>query len=183
MNTQTRVVDRTDATATGDIVAPPFVILGKGLFVGDTAGRVHGLDQMTFAPKPGFPVAASPSPIQAGVFLDFVNDDRVYVGDAMGRLIVIEATGALAAGWPIEPMGTAPVRGMPIVDAGVLWAGNADGRVVAIDVSTRATLSEWRFGAGAQVSDLSQEFTAGRVMVSTSRGGFFVIDAPLDPTP
>lgn len=132
------------------MTAYPFVIAGTGLFVGDLDGRLHGLDQLTFARKPGFPVQVSSAGIEAGVFVDFVGDERIYVADLAGRLWAVEPTGALVPGWGIAPMGNAPIRAAPLVDAGVLWAANAEGGVVAIDVATRATRAEWRFGAGAR---------------------------------
>lgn len=183
VNVAAQAVDLADTTATSAVTAYPFVILGAGLFVGDQGGWLHGLDQATMLRRPNFPVRLSTSPIQAGVFLDFVTDDHVYAGTQAGQVFRVTPTATTVGGWPVQPLGPAPIRSAPLVDAGVLWVSNAEGRVGAVDASTRTLIEQWRFGAGAAPSELSQEFSAGRVVLTTSRGRLYVVAARTDPTP
>jgi len=186
VDTQTELVDAEDTSPAGAVVGAPFVTGqgGQGLFVADLAGRVHGLDSSAMAPLGGWPVApASPAPVRGGVWFDFATE-QVYWGDDAGRLHGARLDGALLGAFPVTPAGGAPIRRRPLVEGGVLWVGDTDGRLVAVDASTGVVVSpDYRFGAGVAVSDVATEFTFGRSMITNGAGKLLVVDVESDPTP
>ncbi|RMG10995.1 MAG: hypothetical protein D6731_16485, partial [Planctomycetota bacterium] len=194
VDTFTGLVDLDNTSPRGAVTTMPTVAFGLGLFVGDDAGWVHGVDQLTMtnldslhAPpvSPGWPVPLAGAPVTASVTVAWYSDGRVYVGDGAGRVYAIESTGAVVPGYPVLPPGLSgqAIVGAPLEDAGLLWVADADGRLVGLDVSAQTQVSAFRFGAGLLQSVVSQEFAVGHPMITNDAGKFLVVGRVLDPTP
>lgn len=183
IDTQLRAVDLDNRSAAGAVIAAPYPAFGIGLFVGDETGRVLGIDQTTMNDLLGWPISPNPAtPVLGNVWLDW-QAKRLYWGDEQGRVHGYDTAGLQLPGFPKQPMGSAAIRGGGLVVDGVLWIGNRDGRLVALDASTGSTLSsDLRFGAGVVVGQVSQD-AMGRPSVTTSAGKLLVVLPVQDPTP
>ena len=168
------------------------------LFVGDAAGRVHGVNALDFAAPDfqnlaGWPSLAlvPASPIGASVYYD--PGYNVYYGDDAGRLMVLaEGGGAYTTVVPLTyPMlagsldGTGvgkEIRAAPIYLNAVIWLGNNDGKVMIVDRSHQIMFKRYDLGA-TTVRDIAYNFDNNKFMVSTGDGYLHLFNPEPDPTP
>lgn len=182
IDTQTRLVDADNRSAAGPVIAAPYPAFGTGLFVADGTGRVLGIDHATMNDLPGWPITPDATAVLGNVWLDW-SSGRLYWGNEAGRVFGYDTGGVALPGFPRTPMGGAAIRGGGLVSGGVLWIGDRDGRLVALDASTGATISpDYRLGAGVVVGQVSEGFV-GRPTVTTSAGKVLVVHPITDPSP
>lgn len=184
VNTQTRLVEATNRSLNGQVRACPFAIEGIGLFVGDSTGRVVRVDHgsATMAAVSGWPVRPRNDALEGGVFLEFwAADPWVYWGSTAGYVFAYRVANASSQwGTNVRPAGNVAIRTAPLVDGSVLWVGNTGGRLMGVSRADRSLLADYRFGpAGTDacaVSDVSQEYSVGRLLVSTGNGKLRIVD-------
>lgn len=177
-----QLIDAEDGTPFAPVVAAPFPAFGTGVFVGDTSGRMHGIDPNPMTPLPGWPVQGGTQPILGSVWLDFTNQ-RVYWGDEGATTHGRTVAGAVMTGFPLaNPLGDgAAIRNVTSA-GGVLWIAGQAGRLRAYDAAPSAAPlgTLYRFGAQHPLGPIGQDWT-GRPAIQAGRA-LLVLDGQTDPT-
>lgn len=202
------------ATSTNKVndMRPAVYIGGQSIdtqrvLIGDLGGRMHMID----ADSSGFTDYASwpfttvgSSPIAVSALFDAV-EERTYFGAGDGRIYVVEeddgADGdstpdnydppAAGGGGPYPRLFEASaVTGAPLFEGGMIYVGNADGKVFIVDRShdTDATGPQFRLsmGAGVTVGDIAYLPMASPRIACTGSNGKTILVNPTsypDPTP
>lgn len=181
VDTANMAVDDQNTDPFAPVVAAPFPAYRTGLFVGDTAGRVHGLEHtLTMDALSGWPKQGGSSAVQGSVWLDFAYQ-QVFWGDEGGVTHGYTVAGAGLSGFPLaNALGDGLPLRQVVSDAGVLWLAGQGGRVQALDISTGATIgTRHRFGRSAPASKV----TFNEVGWSLQSGGkVLFLDYLADPS-
>lgn len=150
------------------------------LYIGETDGEMHSVTGFgTWGTAPsgsvstGFPFSDGGS-IKGGAF--YTITDRLHYGNTNGSLYILVGAPAafvLDTNYFKVALG-ASLETMPLARGGRIYVPSAAGKLFVVDEATRAVLLTYDFGAGA-LSDVSRDFSTGRIRVGTSTGKFFAV--------
>lgn len=188
----TGLIDADYTSATGHLTARVTVV-GGHVHVGDTGGRLHGVDGADFTGPlfeglAGFPFSdginhascGGVCGISAPSYVD-MGTGRVYFGDQDGHLYAVAAGGTIVPGYPVRGTTDALTSG-PVLRNGILAVGTNAGRLLLVDESTATLVRTYRFGSAA-ISTVAFDINRGQYLLATDSGGLYFVAAEPDPTP
>ncbi|MBI2900379.1 MAG: hypothetical protein HYY17_09345, partial [Planctomycetes bacterium] len=161
------------------------------LFIADYGGRVHRIDAYDggFAanvwsfydaihnPLTEDPPGVTNAAIYTMVYVDQGNN--LFFGDRDGHVYNLKVSdGTKDAAWtvnPRQPDGANAIMCTPLVTAGSVWIGNNNGKLFRISRANGTVQSQWYFGSGVTVSDVTSDNTNGVIMVVTSTGKIYYV--------
>ncbi len=173
------------------------------LFVGEANGRMHAVNALgiasSFVERTGFPFTLNVSPIIGGAVWDNTNaarlptltGGRLVFGNNAGDVFLLylyPATRTLGTNYYRVPTaGGSSLQTQPLVQDGVLYASNSNGRLYTFDLDNGAgpaLMTTYTLFGNVATGDLSRDaIGSGRIYVGTNAGRVYAITPPTDPTP
>jgi outer membrane protein assembly factor BamB len=153
-------------TATGQAVSSSPAIVDGVVYIGSNDGRLYALKEATGAQLWSTAVAGEVTTAPA---VDAAKGE-VVVGDSAGDVTALSTDGT-KAGTVLWTYQTGGAAGMPLISAGTVYAGSADGHEYALNESSGK--EQWSIALGGTPSPAA--LLNGELFVGTSADGMFAL--------
>lgn len=175
----------------GGTMQAPVTISGgspatQHLIVGSLGGTLNMIDAdaSAFTDYTGYPFSLTGGgAVRGAAFFDSIAE-ITYVCDGGGFVHLVKEgpPPAYVTGYPISMAEASALNTTPMLESGMLYVGNTNGKVYIIDASAASVAFTLNYGAGMAITGFGFD---GNIILTTSNGKTYLLDPSNypDPTP